>query len=805
MKKTGQYLKVFFRHFLKNKIYSLFSLISLVIALTTCLIILIYAHHEYSYDKFHKNYDQIYRVLMSDSMKTTLYARIGYPVTDRLKELPEVDQSVIVNTTHLNIQVGDGFIKEEKVLYTQSSFFRIFDYDLLKGSPTSLDSPGNVFISETFADKLSISKDILGRELSIKTPTGQKRTFTIAGVFKDFPDNSHLEAHILLSFSLMEPFYNRRRADNWDANNMYFYIRSERSQTHLEAKINQSLFEDINEMNNVSFSLQPLSRVHLFSNHIELHPEQDSVYKELLISLGIAFLVIFIAVANYVIYILSVANSRVREIILRKTLGADKRDLYGQIVWESLFQLIIALPLVGLATYLLVPYVETYFDFQFVLSELYRVFLIFLAAALFLGLLVGTLVSTYMILPSLGKIRAMFIQSSTMKIKGGHLITIVQLSLCIACIISLISIQKQLNFALNPHTVGFDYSNQVSLRVNNRQLISQWSAFKDELLKNPEITYVAASMTSPPSFSTDMAGFKWEYDKNGKKYGFLMTGHLTDKDKAEMDAIFEKNNVTADYFKALGINVLKGREFDASRNERKNIVVNEAFVKKHQIKDPLNRTIDFLDGRFKIIGVVNNYKTKSLFKDKSPVVFMHTKKYLRQIVIRYQSADPAAILDKIGATWDEFIPGTPLDYRFTEDVIQSYYKKERRLYEMVHFYALLAILLSVINLTGYSRLTFNNQEKEIGIRRVFGAGMVQVTKKLLKPYLAYLMVSMLIGVSISSFFLKHWFAQFSEHVDLAYLEYNYILAGIALFFMGLVFINIQVIMKKNPIRAIRYE
>mgnify|MGYP006281116837 FL=1 len=805
MKKAGQYFKVFFRHFLKNKIYSVFSLVSLVVALTTCLIILIYAHHEYSYDRFHKNYDQIYRVLVSDSMKTTLYARIGYPVTEYLQKLPEVDQTVVVNTTSLNVQSGNGFIKEDKVLYTQPSFFEVFDFRLLSGSIRSLDSPGNVFISETFADKMSMSVDAIGKELTIKTQAGKKQTFTIAGVFRDFPDNSHLEAHILLPFTRMVPYYRKHAADNWDANNVYFYLRAERPQADLEAKINRNLLNDVRTFQNVSFTLQPLSQVHLFSNDIELNLEQDSVYKELLISLGIAFLVIFIAVANYVIYILSIANTRVREIILRKTLGADKRDLYGQVIWESLFQLIIALPFVALATYLLIPYLENYFDFQVVLGDLYRIFFIFLAAAFFLGLLVGTLVSTYMILPSLGKIRTMFIQTSTMKIKGGHLITIVQLSLCIACIISLLSIQKQLHFAMNPQTVGFDYTNQLSLRVNNRQLISQWDAFKNELLKHPEITHVAACMTSPPSFSTDVAGFKWEYDKNGKKYGFLMSGHLNDQDKAEMDVIFEKNNVTADYFKTLGINRLEGREFDASRNESGNIIVNQAFVKKHQIMAPLNKTIDFLDGKFKIIGIVNDFKTKSLFKDKSPVVFMHTNRYLRQIVIRYQSPDHATILDKINTTWNNFIPGTPLDYSFTEDVVKSYYHKERRLYEMVHFYSLLAVLLSVINLTGYSRLTFNNREKEIGIRRVFGAGLIRITRKLLKPYLVYLLISIFVGVSMSSFFLNHWFAQFSEQVHLQYFEYNYILAGMALFFMGLVFINILNINKKNPIRAIRCE
>jgi putative ABC transport system permease protein len=800
-----QHFKVFIRHFLKNKLYSVFSLISLVIALTACLLVIIYAHHEYSYDKFHKNYSDIYRVLMTDSLEANLYAQVCYPVTNYAGSISGVDNSVILYKSKLLIRDDDQFISEDEVFYTEPSFFNTFDFNLVQGSPGSLNNPRTVFLSQRLALKLFSKTNIVDRKLQIKYKSGETRTLFIKGVFENFPDNSHIQAEVLLPFRDVQDYFTKNSSFQWNNNSIYYYLQTSMDKKIIENRIYRSIPAEIKRSNNLDFRLQPLSHVHLFSNDVRFNIEKDSILKELFISLGLAFLIVFISISNYIIYILSVANSRMREIIIRRTIGASQKRLYKQVLWESLFQIFIALPLVALCIYWVYPYAEHYFDFQINLGNLWIISVLFFTGALLVGLLAGSIVSSYMVLPSLKRVRDIFVQSGKVKFNRGAIITVLQLSLFVAVIIVLMTIRKQIDYATNQNVVGFNYHNQISLRVNNRKLIAHWSSFKDQLLKYPEIQHVAGCMSGQPAFSTDMAGFKWKYDDNGRKYGYMKMGDLNAQDKAEFVEVFEKNNVSQDYFKALGIKSLRGRGFDASRNERKNIIVNEAFIKKHQIDDPVNKTISFLDSKYTIIGIVNNFKTKSLFKDKGPIVFFHTDRYLNQIIVRYNSDNEQLVMDRIQAVWNDFLPDTPMNYQFTNEVIRNYYHKEQQLADFINFFTLLAFVITLINLIGYSRLMFKNQERAIGIRRVFGARLKNIAGKLLKPYFLYSLISLLLGISIAFLFLNHWLANFRETAGINHVEYATILISVVAITVGVVFINVKMVMKKNPAQIIRDE
>jgi len=800
-----QHFKVFIRHFLKNKLYSVFSLISLVIALTAGLLVIIYAYHEYSYDKFHKNYSNIYRTLMTDSLKSNLYAKVCYPVTNYAGSISGVDNSVILYKSELLIKNADQYISEDEVFYTEPSFFNIFNFNLIQGSHESLNRPGSIFLSQRLALKLFSNTNIVGKKLQIKYKSGKTRTHIIKGIFENFPDNSHIQAEVLLPFQDIQDHFTKNKAFQWNNNSIYYYIRTSLDKKVAENGINSSIPKEIKRDHNVHFQLQPLSHVHLFSNSVLFNIEKASIFKELIISLGLAFLIVFISVANYIIYILSVANSRMGEIIIRRTIGASQERLYKQVLWESLFQIFLALPLVALCIYWVFPYAEQYFDFQINMGNLWIISVLFITGALFMGLLAGSIVSSYMVFPSLKRVRDIFTQSGKLKFKGGAIITVLQLSLFVAVIIVLMTIRKQIDFATSQSVVGFNYHNQISLRVNNRKLISQWNSFKEKLLKYPEIQYVAGCMSGQPAFSTDMAGFKWKYDENGRKYGYMKMGDLNAQDKAEFVEVFEKNNVSQDYFKALGVNKLRGRGFDASRNERKNIIVNEAFIKKHQIAEPIDKTISFMDSKYTIIGIVNNFKTKSLFKNKGPIVFFHTDRYLNQIIIRYNSDKEQLVLDRIQSVWNDFLPDTPMNYQFTNEVISNYYHKEKQLADFINFFTLLALVITLLNLIGYSRLTFKNQEKAIGIRRVFGAGLNNIAGKLLTPYFLFSLISLLIGMSIAFLFLNHWLAYFRETVGVNHVELGIILISVVAITVGVVFINVKKVMNKNPAHIIRDE
>lgn len=274
-----QYIKLFIRQLVKNKIYSFFSLTGLIIALTTCFIISIYADYEYSFDSFHKNNSKIYRVLMSDTLHGSNYAEICYPIVPLIKTIPEIKQSVLLSKTELLLKKNDQFIREEKVFYTEPSFFDVFSFKLIEGDPEFLSEHGTVFVSKSEAVKLFSNTDVIDKYIAVKDLSGEENTLIIKGVFEDFPENSHIKANMLMSFSNIERFYQNNTEFQWNNNSVYCYILSEVSAKNIEKKINNILPPEIEKKSNLRFNLQALNRIHLFSNKIDLNIEKQSVFK----------------------------------------------------------------------------------------------------------------------------------------------------------------------------------------------------------------------------------------------------------------------------------------------------------------------------------------------------------------------------------------------------------------------------------------------------------------------------------------------------------------------------------------------
>lgn len=796
-----QYIKLFFRHFFKHKLYSLFLLLGLIIALTTFLIISIYADHEYSYDRFHKNHKQIYRVLMKDSVTGTKYAKICYPITEVIQSFPEVLASVKIKETELLIENKNNYIREENVYYVESSFFEIFDFSLVSGYRKKLNNPGNVFISEKFAKKLFSKIDVIGQEINIKNIAGEEISLIIQGVFKNFPSNSHFQAEILLPFIHIEKYYQQNTEFEWTNNNIYYYVQT-LSPKIAENKINNNLKRSGYQF---VFNLQSLDKIHLFSNDIDLNIEKQSVFKQLIISIGVAFLIIFIAVANYLIYILVVANSRIKEYIIRRIVGASKARLFFQIFSEILIQISIAIPFVLLLSFSIIPYIENYFHISTDITRIKMLLVYFIVGIVIIVLFSSLLLSSYLVFPRLSALINLLVNFRSGRFGIVKYISIIQLSLFIALIISFLSVNKQLNFATDNDTIGFNYENQVSIKINDRNIIKQWNAIKNEMLRIPGIINVAACMSDQPSFSTQMAGFKWNYDKRGKKYGYMKMGFLNEEDKAKFQDVFEVNNITSGYFDALGINEFEGDDFSGSKADAQNIIVNKSFIDKYEISDPINRTIDFLDSKYTIIGVVNNFRTKSIFKEKGPIVFWYTNRFLRQIIIRYDGISQSELINKIENIWKDFLPNSPMEYQITEMVINKYYHKEKQLLTFIKFFSILGMSMVFVNLLGFSKLYFTSRKKEIGIRKILGARLYDLTKNLLRPYILYVLVSSMVGYIIANSFLRFWFNQFNEVIKLSITEYLLSILSIILFCVIVVFVNIISVSRICPVEVIKYE
>jgi len=788
------YLKTTFRNTTRHKGYSFINLTGLAIGIACTLLILLWVKDELSYDRFHENGKDIYRI-MSYGTKYMIEGIDGTPapLAPAIKEeVPGiVNYARFSDVSKLVCKYGDKVFYETRGLIADPSIFEIFTFPFVQGNPkTAFSEPLDVVITETMAKKYFGTEDPIGKTIEV-----EGNPAAVKGVIRDIPYNSHIQFDFLSSYEFIEEITGY--GTSWGSFNFVTYLQLERDRdiqeigkniTAVAAKNNCPQVKD-----GVEFRLQPLSAIHLdnrgaFRNYADVG-DKKYVY----VFSIIAFFILFIACVNFMNLSTARSTTRAKEVGMRKTVGASRRQLILQFFGESLFLTMTACVFALILVTALLP------AFNQIAGKQLRLNLIDIQ--LVLGLIIIVLLTAL----TAGSYPAIYLSSfKPVKVLKGmfksegkgqtfrRVLVVTQFSLSIALLIGTLVAFNQLRF-LRHSKLGFNPENIVYVPVKEN-IGKRYDAFKAELLNDPNINSVAAQyyLFAEQSFRT--TGYDWE----GRE-----------KDQ-EADIIL--NLVDYDFIPMLGLELVEGRNFskEYSTDATQAYILNEEAIKQMGMQNPVGKQFSYGQRKGTIIGVLKNAHFRSLHVKIEPHVlfFLDDVSVATEygvVLIKVNSDKTVEALATIKGVWKEFNPITPFEYHFLDQKYDSLYRKEQKIGTILNAFTLFAIIISCLGLFGLASFLTEQRTREIGIRKVLGASESSIVFLLSKQFTKWVLISNIFAWPAAYIIMNEWLKSFAYRINIGI--WAFVLSGMLAVGIALITVSYQAIRAAwaNPVDSLRYE
>ena len=808
------YFKVAFRSLSRNKVFSIINIFGLSIGLTTCLLILIYIVSESGYDRQNKDADLIYRVVSvgstAASTKEEGWAGTPAPLAGVIKaDLPEI----AVATRLFKFPMADKLLLTAKIgnekkqfyetngYYVDSTFFRVFTYDFRYGNAAAcLDRPNTVVLSAELAEKLFGNENPVGRPLTIGQPYGNYE-YTVSGVFLDQDRKSHIPARFFMSMRNGDVGTWVQSITNWATTSIFHtYIRLKTTpnladlQRKLNTDVDRYAAADLKAFGVKRHSvLQPLTSIYLHSNlgyEVAATGNATTLY-----ILGcIAVFVLLIACINFMNLSTARSAKRAKEVGVRKVLGAEKHSLIAQFLGESILMSGLALLLAVGLTRLFLPVFDGLVQKQLHLFGEPFIWLGIGALTLVTGIIAGLYPAFYLsafrpIVVLKGKLLNSF--SATTIRKG---LIVFQFTISIALVSGAIIIARQLNY-LDNRPLGFKKDQQLVLPLQGQQATDNFVALKNEIGKIPGIHSLAGGSSYPGIGNINDLLFYGE----GKTIHDVIDITLVEPDD--------------DYLKTLGLTLLQGREFSKnSTADSNNIILNETALKQlgYDPKTAIGRRIYFdfqgRHGTLQIVGIVKDFNFESLYNPIKPMAFTNLwpDKH-RYLIASLTAANYSSVLSEVQAAWKRINPSLPFVYSFLDKDFQANYEKDQRASRIVGYFTIVTILIACLGLFGLSVFSAEQRTREIGIRKVLGASVTNITLLLSRDFLGLVAIAILISTPLAWYAMHRWLQGFAYQVDIGWWLFP--LSGLIAIGIAWLTVSFQAVRTAitNPVKALRTE
>ena len=784
------YLIIAFRNINKKKGYSTFNIFSLAVCIACFTLIMLWVNDEFSYDNFHEDKDRIFRIVMntkSESQDMT-QARVSAPLIPIIEEkFPEIESAarLFAPAEEIQIQKNDtGFI-EEKVYYTDNDIFNILSFHFTKGNPeNALNRPQTIVISETIAHKYFGKKNPIGSMLQVN-----KEAMEVSGVIKNFPDNTHLKCNILISLNTLD--YDFNKYWGWAAFYSYVKIKQNASSERLKSELLHiaQAYRGNSEVE-YSYYLQPLSEIH-FSSGIHQEIESPGNFQYVLLFIFVGVLLFIIGCFNYTNMSIMLFMNRIKEVLIRKVVGAERSHLLKQFFLESfLITLLSILSALGLI-YLTLPYFNNisnkHFDIHVLLSP--KMILLLLLLTLFVSMLAGGLSIYYVSFSKSGKI---FKKDSGARFHGTGiqkgLITL-QFSIAIILIVSTFAIYRQINH-LKSENLGFDKEQKL---ITNIDVKGDYESIKNELLKHPEINAATFSNGVP-----------------GRIKSRLYTS-LVGKDDDKVQ-IMEYLYVDHDYIPFYNIKMLCGRSFEEkiSSDNKYSFILNKAASEALGFTSPEealgNRLREGSAGiEGEIIGVTDNFHFKGLQNAVDPLVMQIRPENFNILSLTINTGRMSETLELIKKKWNELNLGIVLHYFFLDEDFNRQYAAEEKMgniYSVFTFITLFVLCVGLFTLMAYLA---EKRTKEIGIRKVLGASVSGIFILLSKGLIKWVVLANIFAWPVAYYFMHRWLQNFAYRTSLNI--WIFFLSSLVALVIALLTTSYRTIKAAtaNPVDSLRYE
>ncbi len=778
--------------------------------MATALFILLYVQDERSYDKYNDKYQRIYR-LESDftiNNEHKKYAVVPIPLGPALKnEFPEIEQFVRIDLIgNLLFKYNDREFYEENFYLADSSVFDVFSYSFVYGNPrSSLTEPNSIVITRSIGDKYFRDENPLGKILT----SGEGTAYKVTGVIEDLPGNSHLKFDALISAYTKAPElpgddYSTMKPSRFWRIGAFTYILLKKNTT-IDGVLDKfpafydKYMKELGDKYNLSFALMatPLADTHFRQGLSGERPTGNKAY--ILIFSAVAIFILLLASINYMNMATARSSNRAREIGMRKVLGAYKSQLRWQFLSESVVLAMVSMLIAVLIVFSLLPEFNNLTDKTISVNFLHQPVL--LIEIIFIGLIVGVLSGSY---PAfyLAAFRPVFVlkgaKSKTGKKSGllRRVLVIFQFFIAIFMIAGALVVSGQMRFLKNKD-LGFNKNDLVVLEIQDSSFRERIQSFKDELLSNPDILDVTNSTGIPG------------------RINWIQMMRIEQENKMEERAILLAQT-DYDYAKTLGLEFVKGRDFDKNMgtDALESVIINETAADEFGwSRDPIGKKIHFgfrADGtggrNLKVIGVVKDFNFKSLHNAIEPVIFFISEYHEYFLTCRVKEGHEKDAIDFMEQKWNEFGTNRPFSYRYLTDMLDEVYKSDEQIGVIIRITTILALLIALLGLLGLSSFIATQKTKEIGLRKILGAGIGNILLLMYRDFAYLILIAFIIAVPAAWWQLDTWLEEnFVYHIPLQWSVFLF--TGLIAFIIGLGTISFHIIRvaSKNPVEAIKYE
>ena len=791
------YLKIAIRNITRNKVYSFINIAGLTLGITCCSLLFLFVLDETAYDSMHSKKDEIYRIVeIGDEGGEVRYfgqttPQAGPTLTAEYEEVVEFTR-LFKFGGHINFTIGDTKFGERAYYFADSTFFDVFDFELLKGDRnTALKEPFSMVIDEEWSQKLFGKENPIGKEIVLD----EGEVYVITGVLKRIPQNSHLQIKILTSLPYSDERF-REYQSEWNRYGAYTYVVLDKQAEVAQFSKNIPAFIEkyFEPEANRNFYLQSLNDIHFNSKDIEFGAEATKGQRAyIFIFMGIGIFMLLIASINYMNLATAKSLHRGKEIGMRKVSGAQQYQLVFQFLSEStVIALISLLFSIGLVDVLL-PYFNELTDKQFVFNS--TTFGGIIGLLFVITLIIGLLSGIYPALV-MSRLKPARILKGAMSTGMGSValrkvLVITQFTLSIIMIIATIVASNQMNY-IQERSLGFNKEQLIVVDINSGEVRSRFETMKNEFEKSPYITKVAVSSRVPGEWKS----LEEVYVKaSGVELHDSLRCNFIGFDEHMLD-VYE-------------MELLAGQNFSGNAmTDSLHVLINETAAQALGFKDPVGQYIQVGGGQYQVIGVVKDFNFESLHNKIAPLVLGFRANGFQQIDYFSLKFDPKhteeaiAHASKVHDTFDE---GTPIEYHFLNEQWELFYKNDKRAGNIFAIGAGITIFVACLGLFGLASFVIQKRTKEIGVRKVLGASILDLFLLLSKTFVLQVIVAFLIAAPVSWYLMDDWLNNFAFRFDLSIVEF--LLAGVVALVIALVSVSYRVAKATlhNPVNTLRSE
>ena len=773
------YLIISLRNIRKNKWYAAINVFGLSIGIAFSLLILLFLQDEFSFDKFHLHKDDIYRVeIMPNGNMESRSSRTPWPMSVALKqEIPHITQATRYDSQPCFLEYQEKSFEEE-VFYVDQDFVKMFTLEFVRGTPSSaLDDPHKVLISTFLAHKYFGEQNPVGETLTL-----DDQSFTVSGVFKDFPANSSLHGQIFTRFENHPG--TGGKSDGWDSQSIPVFVQL--SPSVKPAQLSEPLdgfaknHLDYNEAKNFKqvVHLTPLTDIH-FDHTMKWHKVSNILYSYILG--GLALLIVGIACINYVLLALANTTSRSKEVGVRKVLGATRSHIRWQFWGESQIIIFIAFLIALILTQLALP---AFNDFTGKVLSLkafadWKLLIGILGLIFFTALLAGGYPALVLsgILP-----QKILKGNASQKYKtafGNYLITF-QFTACLSLMIGVMVMFAQMRY-IQTKDLGFDQEQIVLISTANSAEVKSEVVLERyrNLLNNDKGILQVSAMYG------NIGTFRMSVEPDSVPLNFTMVDH--------------------NFFQTLDAELIEGSFFSStSTNDHMLYVINESMAKRIEQKPVIGAPLDLsMDG--KIIGVVKDFHFESLETQIMPMVFIKGKDQFDKILVKISPDNIPQTLEKLEKTWQTAVGDDLFSYTFLNEQLNTQYSSYQRWMKIILYATIFGVAIACLGLLGLTGMIAVNRTREIGIRKVLGASVSGILMLLSKGYLKLMLIAFVVAAPFANYFITEWLQNFAYKIDISW--WMFALPGILILLIVLFTVGGQSLKtaRQNPVESLRNE